>query len=109
MSMLHWLFYAASAGGWDDLLDIEGGAQQDRIVGGSQLISIRMAEELGERVILESPVSAIKADDDGVVAGDLRARRVIVALPPALAGTLTYEPALPSRAPSSPRGCRWAR
>ena len=73
MSMLHWLFYIASAGSWDDLLNTEGGAQQDRIVGGSQLISIRMAEALGDR-----------------------APRVIVALPPALAGTLRYEPALPS-------------
>ena len=32
VSLLHILFYAASAGGWDDLLDTEGGAQQDRIV-----------------------------------------------------------------------------
>ena len=56
VSLLHVLFYAASAGGWDDLLDTEGGAQQDRIVGGSQLISLRMAEELGDRVHLESPV-----------------------------------------------------
>ena len=96
MSMLHWLFYIASAGGWDDLLNTEGGAQQDRIVGGSQLISIRMAEALGDRITLESPVSSIRVEDDGVIAGDLRARRVIVALPPALAGTLQYEPALPS-------------
>jgi monoamine oxidase len=33
LSLLHVLFYAASAGGWDDLLDTDGGAQQDRIVG----------------------------------------------------------------------------
>ena len=55
LSLLHALFYAASAGGWDDLLDIEGGAQQDRIVGGSQLIRLRMAEELGDRISLETP------------------------------------------------------
>ena len=94
-SLLHILFYAASAGGWDDLLDTEGGAQQDRIVGGSQLISLRMGEELGERVALSAPVDGIRVDGDGVVAGDLRARRVIVALPPALAGRLDYEPAMP--------------
>jgi monoamine oxidase len=96
MSMLHWLFYTAAAGGWDDLVNVEGGAQQDRIVGGSQLISLRMAEELGDRVTLSSPVGSIRVEDDGVIAGDLRARRVIVALPPALAGTLDYQPALPS-------------
>ena len=96
VSLLHVLFYAASAGGWDDLIDTEGGAQQDRIVGGSQLISLKMAEALGERVQLEAPVRAIRADGDGVAVGELRARRVIVALPPALAGRLDYEPDLPA-------------
>ena len=97
LSLLHVLFYAASAGGWDDLIDTEGGAQQDRIVGGSQLISIRMAEELGDRIQLESPVSEIRSDGDAVVVGDVRARRAVVALPPALAGRLDYEPALPAQ------------
>jgi monoamine oxidase len=95
ISLLHVLFYAASAGGWDDLLDTEGGAQQDRIVGGSQLISLRMAEELGDRVQLSTPVRSIRSDDDGVVVGELRARRVIVAIPPALAGRIEYDPILP--------------
>jgi monoamine oxidase len=103
VSLLHVLFYAASAGGWDDLLDTEGGAQQDRIVGGSQLISLRMAEALGEQVRLGTPVGAIRVDDDGVTAraasvdgGGVRARRAIVALPPALAARIDYEPALPA-------------
>jgi monoamine oxidase len=95
LSLLHVCFYAASAGGWDDLIDTEGGAQQDRIVGGSQLISLRMAEELGDRVRLDSPVERISADGEGVVVGGVKARRVIVALPPALVGRLHYEPALP--------------
>lgn len=96
VSLLHVLFYAASAGGWDDLLDVEGGAQQDRIVGGSQLISLKAAEQLGERVHLEAPARSVRVDEDGVVVGDLRARRAIVALPPTLAGRIDYEPALPA-------------
>ena len=96
VSLLHVLFYAASSGGWDDLLDTEGGAQQDRIVGGSQLISLRMAEELGDRVQLSTPVRAIRTDDEGVTAGEVRARRAIVAVPPALAGRLVYDPPLPA-------------
>jgi monoamine oxidase len=76
-------------------LDTEGGAQQDRIVGGSQLISLRMAEELGDRVQLSAPVKAIRTDADGVTAGEVRARRVIVAVPPALAGRIEYDPPLP--------------
>jgi monoamine oxidase len=95
LSLLHVLFYAASAGGWDDLLDTEGGAQQDRIVGGSQLISLRMAEELGDRVQLSAPVRAIRTEDDGVVVGEVRARRAIVAVPPTLAGRIDYAPPLP--------------
>ena len=95
VSLLHVLFYAASSGGWDDLLDTEGGAQQDRIVGGSQLISLRMAEELGDRVQLSAPVKAIRTDADGVTASEVRARRVIVAVPPALAGRIEYDPPLP--------------
>jgi len=96
LSLLHVLFYAASAGGWDDLLDTEGGAQQDRIVGGSQLISLRMAEALGERVALESPVRAVRVGADGVVAGDVRARRLVVALPPTLAIRIEFDPPLPA-------------
>lgn len=95
LSLLHVLFYAASAGGWDDLADTEGGGQQDRIVGGSQLISIRMAEELGDRMRLEAPVESIRDEGDAVIAGDVRARRVIVALPPTLAGRLKYDPPMP--------------
>ena len=95
ISLLHVLFYAAAAGGWDDLLDTEGGAQQDRLSGGTQQLSIRMAEELGDRVELSAPVGAIRSEGDGVVAGEVRARRAIVAIPPALAGRITYDPPLP--------------
>jgi len=95
VSLLHVLFYAAAAGGWDDLLDTEGGAQQDRLAGGTQQLSVRIAEELGDRVELSAPVRSIRSDGDGVVAGEIRARRVIVAVPPALAGRIEYDPPLP--------------
>jgi monoamine oxidase len=94
VSLLHILFYAAAAGGWDDLLDTEGGAQQDRLAGGTQQLSIRMAEQLAEGVRLSSSVRAIRTESDGVVAGEVRARRAIVAVPPALAGRIEYDPAL---------------
>ena len=51
VSLLHVLFYIRSAGSLEILTDTEGGAQQDRIVGGSQLISLRMAEQLGSTVV----------------------------------------------------------
>ncbi|HKH41572.1 MAG TPA: FAD-dependent oxidoreductase, partial [Solirubrobacterales bacterium] len=95
VSLLHVLFYAAAAGGWDDLLDTEGGAQQDRLAGGTQQLSVRMADELAERVELNAPVRSIRADAEGVVAGGVHARRAIVAVPPALAGRIEYDPPLP--------------
>jgi monoamine oxidase len=96
ISLLHVLFYASAAGGWDDLIDTEGGAQQDRIAGGTQQLSLRMADELGDRVELSTPVRSIRTDEDGVLAGEIHARRAIVAVPPALAGRIEYDPPLPA-------------
>ena len=101
VSLLHVLFYIRSAGSIEILTDTEGGAQQDRIVGGSQLISLRMAEELGAGVVeLSSPVRSINHVADGVeVASDrlaVRAKRAIVAIPPTLAGRIAYDPPLPA-------------
>lgn len=98
LSLLHVLFYIHSAGGLDRLVETDGGAQDSRIVGGSQRISVEMAAALGERVRLNSAVMRIEHDDTGVtVCGDdfhLRAQRVIVAIPPTLAGRIRYAPAL---------------
>jgi monoamine oxidase len=96
LSLLHVLFYIRSAGGWDPLLDTPDGAQQDRVVGGSQQISLRLAERLGDRVELERPVRTIRHDADGVDVDGIRARRAIVAVPPALAGRIVYDPPLPA-------------
>jgi monoamine oxidase len=100
MSLLHALFYIHSAGSLDLLFDTEGGAQQDRFVGGSQLVPVRMAEELGEeRLVLGSPVRRIEHSGDGVtVHADgsvLRGKRAILALAPTLAARIAYDPPLP--------------
>jgi monoamine oxidase len=100
VSLLHVLFYIRSAGSFEVLLDAEGGAQDSRVVGGTQLISIRMAEELGDRVRRSVPVRRIEHGDGGVtVHADgvaARGRRAIVAMPPTLAGRVSYDPPLPS-------------
>ena len=100
MSLLHVLFYIHSAGSLEMLFDTEGGAQQDRFVGGSQLIPIRMAEGLGEeRVVLGAPVRRIEHSREGVtVHADgnvLRGRRAIIAVAPTLAARIAYDPPLP--------------
>lgn len=100
LSVLHVLFYISSAGGFDPLLDTEGGAQDARVVGGTQLISLRMAEELGDRVVLDQPVRRIEWGSDRVrVLSDDKAfegRRVIVALPPTLTCRIAYDPLMPA-------------
>src|SRR3954471_23241396 len=63
VSLLHVLFYIRSAGSFEDLIDTEGGAQDARVVGGTQLISIRMAEELGGSLRLDAPVRRIEHGD----------------------------------------------
>jgi hypothetical protein len=49
------LFYIASAGNFDLLLDTDGGAQQDRFVEGAGTLATRVAEGLGDQVVLGAP------------------------------------------------------
>lgn len=100
ISLLHLVFYIASAGcSLDALVATRGGAQQDRLEGGSQEISLRMAERLDARVHLEAPVSSIEqgAERVHITAGDQRlsARFVVVAVPPVLTAHIDYHPSLP--------------
>lgn len=101
VSLLTVLFYIHSGGCFDNLVSTTGGAQQDRVVGGTQLLAAGLAAELGDRVLLATPVRRLAGDDAGVSVGTadggaLRARRVIVALAPPLAGRIDYAPALPA-------------
>jgi monoamine oxidase len=100
LSLLHALFYLHSGNGILNLTSTAGGAQDARIVGGSQLISERMAAKLGHRVVLRAPVRGItQARGHVAVTTDLgvwRARRVIVAIAPTLAARIEYSPALPA-------------
>jgi monoamine oxidase len=100
LSLLHVLYYAHSAGGLQTLVSVKGGAQAERFEGGSQLIPLRMAESLAEPIVLGTPVRRIVQDQAGVrvLADELevRARRVIVACPPTMAGRLVYDPPLPA-------------
>ncbi len=99
LSLLHLLFYVHSAGSLETLFDTEGGAQQDRFVGGSQRLALRMAEALGERVVLGVPVRRVVHGAEGVtVEGEgavARGREAILALAPTLASRIAYDPPLP--------------
>jgi monoamine oxidase len=70
-------------------------------VGGSQSIPLEMARRLGDRIVLRAPVRSVHQDSSGVTVhtddGDYRGRRVVVAIPPTLAGRIDYEPKLPAQ------------
>lgn len=101
ISMLHALFYACSAGNLEMLMNVRGGAQEDRIVGGAQGVANALAADLPPEVYqLNSPVKAILQTETGVDAVGknfcFSGKRVVVALPPTLAGRLDYQPLLPA-------------
>lgn len=105
LSLLFVLFYIAAsgdaghAGTFERNFNTRAGAQQSRFVGGSQLVAQKVADALGRRVVLSSPVrrivqhgSGVRVESDKVV---VRARHAIVAVPPTLAGRIAYAPDLP--------------
>lgn len=98
VSALFFLAYVHAAGGLEALISVEGGGQQWRIAGGAASIALELAGRLGARVRLGAAVTAVVQHDAhvevAVGAERLRARRVIVALPPAHWGSLAMTPAL---------------
>jgi putrescine oxidase len=98
-SLLQGLWMIAGAGGTYELFEPEQ-CLAYRVVGGSQLIPIRLAERLGDSVVLGAPASDIRWSDEGVEieAGPVsaRARAAIVAVPPNLTGAIRFHPTLPA-------------
>jgi monoamine oxidase len=60
-----------------------------------------MADQLGERVLLNSPVTDIEQDADAVTVtcpgASFKAKALIIAIAPALAGRINYSPLLPAK------------
>lgn len=105
VSLLFFLWYLATAGNetnpgtFERSAGTSGGAQDSRFVGGSQQIPLRMAEQLGDAVVLNAPVRRIEQDGTTVTVtsdrGQVTASRVIVAVPPPLAAAIDWVPLMP--------------
>jgi monoamine oxidase len=105
-SLLFSLWYLATFGNestpgtLDRGIAQEGGAQEQRFLGGSQLLSTRMAEELDGRVALGAPVRRITQTGSTVTvssdAGEWSCEHVVVAVPPVLASRIVWDPLLPA-------------
>jgi len=74
-------------------------AEKEWVKEGVYSLVLKLADRLGERVKLNSPVRRIQYDEHGASVqtdGETwTAQRVIVAMPPVLAGKITYSPPLP--------------
>ena len=99
-STLQALLMAASAGSFSNLVDADF-ILDERVVGGLQRVPIRLAENLGDDVFLGQAARTVRWGDAGVsvLTDDLevRALRVIVAVPPVLYTRISFDPPLPRR------------
>ncbi|MGX7829827.1 flavin monoamine oxidase family protein [Actinokineospora sp. 24-640] len=99
-SLLETLFHIASVGGAKHVLGDEDTAEDIGVVGGPQQIAERMAAGLPPGTLhLADPVLGIEHDTTARVhtrTSSYRAARVIVAVPPTLAGRIRYDPPLPA-------------
>lgn len=100
LSLLHVLFYLHAGGGFDSLTSVRGGAQQDRVVGGTQGIALAAAAALRRPPVLDAPVQAVEWAPDRVTltvrdGHPLTARRAVLALAPHLLAPVRFEPGLP--------------
>lgn len=101
VSFLHLLFTIQTCGVTSELFaESEGGAQTVRFIGGTGEIPKRLAALISDHIVLNVPVQTIEHSADSVTVhcrGGLvaRARRVIVAISPTLAGRIMYDPPLP--------------
>jgi monoamine oxidase len=101
VSMLTLMAFVADNGGlMRGAGGAEEGADQDLVVGGADGAARGLAHLLGDRVCLGAAVREIRHGDSGVaLTGDgvrVRARRVVVALPPPRVAAIRWAPALPA-------------
>ncbi|GAP59557.1 putrescine oxidase [Arthrobacter sp. Hiyo1] len=103
-SALQAVLMAASAGSFSNLTD-EDFILDKRVIGGMQQVSLLIAAELGDDVVLNSPVRTINWEPAGEghrvtvesERASVNARFVIMAVPPNLYSRVSYNPPLPRR------------
>ncbi|WP_264793933.1 flavin monoamine oxidase family protein [Arthrobacter mangrovi] len=104
-SALQAVLMAASAGSFSNLVD-DNFILDRRVAGGMQQVSERLAEKLGNDVVLKSPVRTLRwggesGQGTGVTAvsdrATVQARYAIMAVPPNLYSRVSFEPPLPRR------------
>lgn len=103
VSLLSFLWYIKQCGGVKRMVNVANGGQERKFIGGSQQISIKLAERLGkDKVITSSPVVGINQESrDCVIVKTLQGKEyktkyVILACPPAIQMKIHFSPSLPA-------------
>jgi len=100
VSLLNVLFLIRSGDGLVHFMSIEGGYQENQVDGGAQEIAIRIAAELGDSVVLDTPVVTVRDRGGALEVGarglTVTARDVVITIPPSLASHLEFDPPLPA-------------
>jgi monoamine oxidase len=98
VSLLHLLFLVRGHGSIATLFSIEGGAQENMVDGGAGSIAQCVADALGDAVRCSAPVRSITQRDEHVLVETaeltVSARYAVVAVPPALALEIDFDPEL---------------
>jgi monoamine oxidase len=101
VSYLCLLEFMRQAHGLQVATGVEGGAQQDKFLGGAWQIPQRMSERLAGSIVFNAPVQAVEQQDDRVCVttpgGRYLARRLVMAIPPMLAAQVHYATPLPAK------------
>ncbi len=99
VSVLCFAYYSAQGDSFATLIGTQGGAQDRWIRDGAQTISLRLAAELGDRVLLSAPVLDVAQTESGVrvmhARGVAAAKQFILAMPPMAANAVAFAPWLP--------------
>jgi monoamine oxidase len=99
VSLFNVMRYIKTLGGIEHMLAVEGGDQQDRILGTAHTLAQRLADTLGPRVLLASPAERITTTGDRVTVETSRhtitAQYVIVTASPTHRASIEFTPALP--------------
>lgn len=101
VSLLNALRYIKNLGGIEHMMSVEGGDQQDRVVGTVHSLVSRFADSLSPRILLSSPAREVRTGEDQVTvkAGEhtIHAKYVIVTASPTHRSTINFTPNLPAQ------------
>jgi monoamine oxidase len=99
--LLNVMRYIRTLGGIEHMLSVEGGDQQDRILGTTHALVTRLADTLSPCVLLDSPAERITTTDEGVSVETrgqrIDARFAIITASPMHRTSIEFNPALPEQ------------